>query len=50
MAPGAVEVSADGTLNFVARTAGEFHRYRVTPGDDTSLATMLAAAPTKPAR
>gem|GEM_PF-2211817 len=42
MIPGNWEVADDGTLTLVARTTGDLHRYRITPGDDTSVDTMQA--------
>lgn len=42
--PGNWEVSADGVLTFVARSAGDLKRFRITPGADTNLASMLAGA------
>jgi hypothetical protein len=38
------EMSSDGVLTFVARSGDNVKRYRVTPGSDTSIATMLANA------
>ena len=38
------EVSADGVLNFVARSNDDLKRFRVTPAPDRTLTTMLAEA------
>jgi hypothetical protein len=42
--PGNWQVSPDGVLTFIARSGGDLKRFHVTPGADTSLATMLAGA------
>ncbi|HEU5217807.1 MAG TPA: hypothetical protein VFU23_04065 [Gemmatimonadales bacterium] len=40
--PAAWEVGADGVLTLVAQDAGAIKRFRITPGTDTSIETLLA--------
>lgn len=45
--PGSIapfEMGADGVFTFIGIVDGAAKRYRITPGADTSIATMLAAA------
>ena len=42
--PAAWEVGADGVLTLVAQDAGAIKRFRLTPGSDTSIETLLALA------
>ncbi len=42
--PAAWEVGPDGVLTLVAQDAGAIKRFRVTPGSDTSIETLLALA------
>jgi hypothetical protein len=42
--PGNWQISAGGTLTFMARTGQNLTEFQITPGDDTSLATVTAGS------